>query len=102
VVYAISTKNNTCSNIMEMTPNAQLPHRTLSLMAKLTICKEASVLVSSSGTGIRSTARKYNVLPSQIRKWMKSFESIKSTIHSSSDRDNNRKLKGTNPHNVLG
>jgi transposase-like protein len=85
--------NNICSNTMDVTPNAHLPRRTLSLTAKLAICKEASVLVSNSGTGIRSTARRYNVQPSQIRRWLKLFGAVENTIHSSPDSDNNRKIK---------
>jgi hypothetical protein len=82
--------NSTGSNIMDVTQVAQIPRRTLSLTAKLAVCKEASVLVSSSVNGIRSTARRYDVHSSQIRRWMKSSAAVDDTIH---DSDNDQTIQ---------
>jgi hypothetical protein len=64
------------SNTTDVSPRIQLPRNTISLSSKVLICNEASVQISCSGTGIRSLARKYNVQPSQIRRWMKAFATL--------------------------
>jgi hypothetical protein len=62
------------AQITDVTPRNQLLCDTISLSTKTIICKEESVQVSSSGTGIRSTARKYNVRHLQIRHWINQLE----------------------------